>query len=81
MLSTIHDGLIDRLANIRWSAGVDCAQADQLACSSVVINEPAKSVWSKLPADAAWSTWYSNASGRKTRTNEPRPHRGRRHAW
>jgi hypothetical protein len=56
-----HDDLIERSADIRWPDGFDPAHADLFAHNAVVINAPAKSVWAKLIAAAAWPTWYSNA--------------------
>jgi hypothetical protein len=61
-MTTIQDDLIERSVNIRWPDGFDPAHADLFAHNAVVVNAPAKSVWTKLIAAAAWSTWYSNAS-------------------
>jgi hypothetical protein len=61
-MTTIHDDFIERSADIRWPDGFDPARADLFADNAVVINAPAKSVWAKLIAAAAWPTWYSNAS-------------------
>jgi hypothetical protein len=61
-MTTIHDDLIERSADIRWPDGLDPADADLFAHNTVVINAPATTVWEKLVAAAAWPTWYSNAA-------------------
>jgi hypothetical protein len=60
-MTTIHDDLIERSADIRWPNGFDPAHADLFAHNVVVINAPAESVWAKLIEAEAWPTWYSNA--------------------
>src|ERR1700678_1943298 len=61
-MTIVQDDLIERSADIRWPDGFDPAHADLFAHNAVVINAPAKSVWAKLIAAAAWPKWYSNAS-------------------
>jgi hypothetical protein len=61
-MTTVHDDFIERSADIRWPDGFDPDHADLFAHNAVVINAPAKSVWARLSAAAAWPTWYSNAS-------------------
>ena len=61
-MTTIHDDLIERSADICWPDGFDPANADLFAHNAVVMDASANSVWAKLVAAAAWPTWYSNAS-------------------
>ena len=61
-MTTIHDDLIERSADIRWPDGFDPDDADLFAHNAVIINAPTMTVWAKLVAAAAWPTWYSNAS-------------------
>ncbi len=61
-MTAIHDDLIERSVNISWPDGFDPAHAHLFAHNAVVIDAPAKSVWAKLIAAAAWPAWYSNAS-------------------
>jgi hypothetical protein len=60
-MTTIHDDLIKRSADIRWPVGFDPVHADLFAHNAVVINAPVKSVWATLIAAANWPEWYSNA--------------------
>jgi hypothetical protein len=61
-ITTINDDLIKRSADIRWPADFDPVHADLFAHNDIVINAPAKSIWTTLIAAAAWPDWYSNAS-------------------
>ena len=61
-MSIIHDDLIERSVNIHWPDGYDPDHADLFAHNTTIIDAPARTIWAKLTAAAAWPTWYSNAS-------------------